>query len=699
MKVHEESLDIEGQKLTLQFGKLAQSATTSVFAKLGETCVLVTVTAGKVRDDLDYFPLQVEYAEKLYAGGIIKGSRWVKREGCPSDEAVLKGRLIDRSIRPLFPKNYKREVQIVITLLSVDSENDPEILAAIATSAALHVSPVPWNGPISTLRVGYITTEGKEEAFIVNPNDHEKGYSILDLIVSSTREKIIMIETGAQEIEENIFKHALQEGKKVNEKIITFIESLREKIGMPKDKVSEAIVDEKLFQILKGEYKKELEGIVAEIASKEFGEIKRLTDLVEKVGEQVKDEYDKKVIASAIDYITKQMIREKTLKTKIRIDGRKPDDIRALHAEVAVLPRTHGTGIFQRGDTQVLSIATLGAPSLEQLIEGPQGQEVKRYIHHYYFPPYSVGEVGRIGFVSRREIGHGALAEKAIEPVLPSEKDFPYTIRVVSEVLSSNGSTSMASTCGSALALMDAGVPIKAPVAGIAMGIMTNSDDDYVILTDIMGIEDFSGEMDFKVAGTTKGITAVQLDVKNTGLTDKMIDEILERAKKARMVILDVMVKAIPKSRGEVSKFAPKVMVITVPQDKIGEVIGPGGKTIRGLIAKTSCEINIDEEGNVTISGIDKDKVDEAAESIKNMTRAVEVGETFTGPVKRILPFGAFVEILPGKEGLVHVSKMSSGYVRNPADVVQIGQTVTVRVYQIDNQGRINLQMIETPRS
>ena len=699
MKVLEESLDIEGQKLTLQFGKLAQSATTSVFAKLGETCVLVTVTAGKVRDDLDYFPLQVEYAEKLYAGGIIKGSRWVKREGRPSDEAVLKGRLIDRSIRPLFPKNYKREVQIVITLLSVDSENDPEILAAIAVSAALHVSPVPWNGPISTLRVGYITTEGKEEAFIVNPNDHEKGYSILDLIVSSTKEKIIMIETGAQEIDETIFKHALQEGKKVNQKIIAFIESLREKIGMPKDTVDEAVVDEKLSQILKGEYEKELEGIVEEIASKEFGEIKLLTDLIEKVGEQVKDEYDKKVIASAIDYITKQMIREKTLKTKIRIDGRKPDDIRALHAEVAVLPRTHGTGIFQRGDTQVLSIATLGAPSLEQLIEGPEGQVVKRYIHHYYFPPYSVGEVGRIGFVSRREIGHGALAEKALEPVLPSEKDFPYTIRVVSEVLSSNGSTSMASTCGSALALMDAGVPIKAPVAGIAMGIMSNSDDDYVILTDIMGIEDFSGEMDFKVAGTTKGITAVQLDVKNKGLTDKMIDEILERAKKARLKILDVMVKAIPKSRGEVSKFAPKVEVITVPQDKIGEVIGPGGKTIRGLIAKTSCEINIDEEGNVTISGIDKNKVDEAVESIKNMTRAVEVGETFTGPVKRILPFGAFVEILPGKEGLVHVSKMGTGYVRNPADVVQIGQTVTVRVYQIDNQGRINLQMIETPRS
>ncbi len=700
MKVLEESLDIEGQKLTLQFGKLAISATTSVFAKLGETCVLVTVTAGRVRDDLDYFPLQVEYAEKLYAGGIIKGSRWVKREGKPSDEAVLKGRLIDRSIRPLFPKNYKREVQIVITLLSVDTENDPEILAAIAVSAALHVSPVPWNGPISTIRVGHISTEGKEEqGFIVNPNDHEKTYSALDLIVSSTKEKVVMIETGAQEIGEDIFKGALQEGKKANEKIIAFIETLREKIGMTKDTVSDAAVDEKLSQILKGEYKKELEGIVEEIASKEFGEIKQLTELVEKVGEQVKDEYDKKVIAGAIDYITKQMIREKTLKTKVRIDGRGPDDIRALHAEVAVLPRTHGTGIFQRGDTQVLSIATLGPPSLEQLIEGPEGQEVKRYIHHYYFPPYSVGEVGRIGFVSRREIGHGALAEKAIEPVLPSEKDFPYTIRVVSEVLSSNGSTSMASTCGSALALMDAGVPIKAPVAGIAMGIMSNSDEDYVILTDIMGIEDFSGEMDFKVAGTTKGITAVQLDVKNKGLTDKMIDEILERAKKARLAILDVMVKAIPKSRGEVSKFAPKVMVITVPQGKIGEVIGPGGKTIRGLIAKTNCEINIDEEGNVTISGIDKNKVDEAAESIKNMTREVEVGETFPGPVKRILPFGAFVEILPGKEGLVHVSKMSSGYVKNPADIVQIGQTVTVRVYQIDNQGRINLQMIETPRS
>ncbi|OGK13790.1 polyribonucleotide nucleotidyltransferase [Candidatus Roizmanbacteria bacterium RIFCSPHIGHO2_01_FULL_38_15] len=699
MKILEESIDIEGQKLTLQFGKLAISATTSVFAKLGETCVLVTVTAGKVRDDLDYFPLHVEYAEKLYAGGIIKGSRWVKREGRPSDEAVLKGRLIDRSIRPLFPKGYKREVQIVITLLSVDTENDPEILAAIATSAALHVSPVPWKGPVSAVRVGYIPTEEKGEAFIVNPNDHEKGYSTLDLIVASTKEKIVMIEAGGEEIDETIFRHALDEGKRENEQIIKFIESLREKIGMPKDIAEEAVVDEKLSQILKGEYKKELEGIVAEIASKEFGEIKSLTELIEKVGEQLKDKYDKKIIASAIDYITKQMIREKTLKTKSRIDGRGPDDIRALHSEVAVLPRTHGTGIFQRGDTQVLSIATLGPPSLEQLIEGPEGQEVKRYIHHYYFPPYSVGEVGRIGFVSRREIGHGALAEKALEPVLPSEKDFPYTIRIVSEVLSSNGSTSMASTCGSTLALMDAGVPIKAAVAGIAMGLMSNSDDDYIILTDIMGIEDFSGEMDFKVAGTEKGITAVQLDVKNKGLTDKMIEEILERAKKARLTILKAMLKAISKSRGEVSKFAPKVTVITVPQDKIGEVIGPGGKTIRGLIAKTSCEINVDEEGNVTISGIDKVKVDEAAESIKNMTRSIEVGETFTGPVKRILPFGAFVEILPGKEGLVHVSKMGKGYVRDPADVVKIGQTVNVQVYQIDNQGRINLQMIEPARS
>lgn len=699
MKFYEESIEINGQKLTLQFGKLAKAATTSVFATLGETSVLVTVTAGKVRDDLDYFPLQVEYVEKLYAGGIIKGSRWVKREGRPTDEAILKGRIIDRSIRPLFPKSYKRDVQIIVTLMQVDGENDPEILAAIATSAALHVSPIPWNGPLSTLRMGYIPSEnGGQGSFIVNPKDAESEFSILDLVATTSKDKVLMIETEGEEVEEEIFKQGLKEIKKANAPIIDFIEGLREKIGMPKEEVSEHPVDEKLEKLIKTEFSSDIDAIIAEIASKESGSSQAMTDLVAKVIEKVGEEFNEKTITSAIDYIYKKTICAKTIETKVRVDGRKLDEIRPLSAEVGILSRTHGTGLFQRGDTQVLSVATLGGPSMGQYIEGPEGQEEKRYIHHYNFPPYSVGETGRIGSVSRREIGHGALAEKALEPVLPSEKEFPYTIRVVSEVLTSNGSTSMASTCGSTLALMHAGVPIKAPVAGIAMGIMTKSDTEYAILTDIMGIEDFSGEMDFKVTGTEKGITAVQLDVKNAGLTDEMVSETIDAARKARMTILEVMHKAIATPSTEVSEHAPKVVVISIPQDKIGEVIGSGGKTIKGLIAKTETDINIDEEGNVTITGLKKDNVERAAHMIESMTREVEVGEEFEGEVKRILPFGAFVELLPGKEGMVHVSKMGAGFVRNAADVVQIGQIVKVRVIQIDPQGRVNLEMMNTRR-
>lgn len=699
MKFLEESIDIDGQKLTLQFGKLAKAATTSVFATLGETSILVSVTAGKVRDDLDYFPLQVEYVERLYAGGIIKGSRWVKREGRPTDEAVLKGRLIDRSIRPLFPKTYKRDVQIIITLLSFDAENDPEIVASIATSAALHVSPIPWNGPVSTLRMGYVPeSENGEGAYIVNPNDSEKKHSLLDLVATTTKEKVLMIETEAQQLEEAIFEKALVEIKKANAPIIDFIESLREKIGMPKEEANDPIVNEEIAKMIKSDHAKEIDAIVAEIASKESGRSALLDELVTTVVGKIGEDADKKEIAKVIDYVSKQQIRNKTLDEKIRVDGRKPDEIRELSADVSILKRTHGTGIFQRGDTQVLSIATLGGPSLGQLIESAEGQEEKRYIHHYYFPPYSVGETGRIGSVSRREIGHGALAEKAIEPVLPSIKDFPYTIRVVSEVLTSNGSTSMASTCGSSLALMDAGVPIKAPVGGIAMGIMSRSDSDYVILTDIMGIEDFCGEMDFKVTGTTKGITAVQLDVKNAGLTDGMVAETMAGAKKARTKVLDTMAKAITEPRKTVSDFAPKVKVIMVPTEKIGEVIGPGGKMIRSLITQTETDINIDEDGSVTITGIKMENVEKAASMISNMTREIEVGEEFEGPVKRLLPFGAFVEMSPGKEGLVHVSKMGTGFVRNPGDVVKIGDIVKVKVYQIDNQGRINLQMIEGPK-
>lgn len=693
MNIVEDSIEINGQKLTLQTGKLARAATTSIFARLGDTCVLVTVTLGHEREEIDYLPLQVEYVEKLYAGGRIKGSRWVKREGRPSDEAILKARLIDRAIRPLFPKNYRKAIQIIITLLSVDGINSPEIISAIATSAALHLSPIPWDGPISIMRVGYVKDNGKG-SFILNPVEADQVYSDLDLLVASNKDKVIMIETKAEELPESLIFEGIKMAKEANKKIIQFIEKLSKKAGQPKEKINKSLVDEKLLQILKKDFKKNLDNLILEKAEKEFDDDEALQVMVSEVTEKYKDEFDRKQIEKAIDYLSKQMVKENILKTRKRIDGRGPDEIRPVSAEVSVLPRTHGSALFNRGDTQVMSIVTLGAPRLEQLIESPEGEEAKRYIHHYYMPPYSVGETGRIGWPSRREVGHGALAEKAIEPVLPSSKEFPYTIRVVSEVMSSNGSTSMASTCGSTLALMDAGVPIKAPVAGIAMGLMSRSDDDYIILTDIMGIEDFSGEMDFKLAGTRSGVTAIQLDVKNNGLSDKMIEEIFIKAKKAINSILAVMEKTIALPRKELSQYAPKVVVLTPPADKIGEIIGPGGKNIRALIAKTDTEIDVSEDGRVTISGIDKTKVEEAVATIENITREVVVGEEFEGEVKRILPFGAFVEFLPGKEGLVHVSKMSHRFVRDPYQLVKIGQKVKVRVYQIDNQGRTNLQMI-----
>ena len=699
MKYLEESIDINGQKLTFQVGKVAFFSTTSVFGRLGDTCVLVTVTLGKENENIDYLPLSVEYVEKLYAGGRIKGSRWVKREGRPSDEAVLKARLIDRSIRPLFPKGFRQEVQIIVTLLSVDGVNSPEILAVLTTSAALHLSPIPWAGPIATLRIGYIKANGGdnsfgEGSFVVNPDEEEEKYSILDLVVSSTKEKVVMIETKAEELPENLLLEGIKLAKKESQKIIDFIDNLRKKVGQPKIPFSASVFNEKLIQVLRKDFDKEIDNLVLRKAEKEFDDAEALEAVVGDVLEKYKDEFDKNQILKTIDYLTKESIRQKILKERKRIDGREPDYIRPLSAEVSVLPRTHGSGLFQRGETQVLSVVTLGSPLLEQLIESPEGEEAKRYIHHYYMPPYSVGEIGRLGFPSRREIGHGALAEKALEPVLPSEKDFPYTIRVVSEVLSSNGSTSMASVCGSTLALMDAGVPIKAPVAGVAMGLVSLSDDDYVILTDIMGVEDFAGEMDFKIAGTRKGITAIQLDVKNNGLTDKMIAETLEKARLARLKILEVIEKTIPYPRKELSKYAPKVVVITPPEDKIGDIIGPGGKTIRSLIAKTGVDITIDDEGKVNISGLDKEKVEEAASLIKNMVRDVTVGEVFVGEVKKLFPFGFLVELFPGKEGLVHVSQMGMGFVKNPARFVKIGQKVKVRVYQIDNQGRINLQLL-----
>lgn len=696
MKKIERSIEINNQTLTLQFGQLAQQATSSVLARLGDTCVLVTVVAGAQRDDLDYFPLSVEYVEKLYAGGRIKGSRWVKKEGKPTDDAILKGRLIDRSIRPLFPKNYKRDCQIVITTLAVDGVNSPDILGAIAVSAALHVSSIPFMFPISTMRIGYMTDEDGKSAYIVNPTEDELDHSELDLIISSSKEKVIMIETEAAELPESVVIEGIKLAKQENARIIDFIESLREEFGVEKEIVPEDETEKKLYAYLKEHFLKNLEDLIASKATKESSDPEGIKKFVAAVMEKQGDnpEFSEAQVSGGIDSLSKKMIKEKILKDRVRLDGRKLDEVRRIDVEVGVLPRVHGTGLFQRGDTQVLSIATLGNPENTQLVESPSGEEERFYMHHYNMPPYTVGETGRIGFTSRREIGHGALAEKALRPVMPDPDEFPYTIRVVSEVLSSNGSTSMASTCGSTLALMDAGVPIKAPISGIAMGFMSNSDDDYVILTDIMGIEDFSGEMDFKVTGSKDGVTAIQLDVKNTGLTDKMIDEIFAQSNVARNYILDKMLAVIPEPRKDTSEYAPKVVILQAPQDKIGEIIGPGGKNIKSMIAKTNTEINVGDSGEITISGVDRKGVEEAVKMIEMITREVEVDEEFEGEVKRILPFGAFVELLPGKEGLVHISKMSKGYVKDPNEVVKIGQMVKVRVQEIDKQGRINLTMV-----
>jgi len=624
MNIIEESFEIDGQKLKLQFGKLAQAVDTSVYATLGDTAVLVTVAVGPENPNLDYFPLSVEYAEKLYAGGLIKGSRWIKREGRPSDYAVLTGRLIDRSIRPLFPKTYKKQVQVVITLLSVDGVNDPAVLSAIAVSAALSVSSVPWAGPISTVRIGHVSSnENGETELILNPTETEEEFSDLDLVVSSTKDKVVMIETAARMIADEVIKEGIEMAKKENERIIGFIEEVVKKVGKKKNTVPVEVDYSEILKLVKGKYAEPISEAVKLATETAGSEDKMLQEIVSSIYEEMDKKFDGKQIQAAITKYNYDNIKKNILEKKVRPDGRKVDQVRDLHVEVSVLPRTHGSALFQRGQTQILSITTLGSTTLEQLIEGPEGKEAKRYIHHYSDGPYSYGQVGRMMGPSRRAIGHGALAEKAIEPVLPSVEDFPYAIRVVSEILSENGSSSMGSVSGSSLSLMDAGVPLKEAVAGVAMGMVSKSDEDYVILTDIVGLEDFSGEMDFKIAGTKDGITAIQLDVKNKGLTKKMIDDIFLQAKKARLTILDAMNKVIDRPRKEISRYAPKVVVLTPPADKIGEIIGPGGKNIRALIARTQTEINVEDDGKVTVSGLDRNKVDEAVTHINNISRVI----------------------------------------------------------------------------
>ncbi len=689
MKKIEKSIDLGGRELTLQTGVLAEQASGAVLAQYGETVVLATVVTAPLKMDLGYFPLTVEYQERLYAGGRIKGSRWVKREGRPTDEEILSARLIDRSIRPLFPETYKKDVQVMITVLSVDIENDPSVLSAIAASAAIAISPIPWKGPVGTVRVGK-----KNGTFFTNPVDSEMAFSEMDLVVSATKDAVLMIEAGAKEVDEDAVIGAIEHGQGEAKKIIEAIEDLAKEAGKEKESAGENLLTPELKSKVKKLLEDKTEDLIKVMAEREGGT--ELEEIKTAIMQELAEE-SPAAVGLVIDKMVKEKAREITLKGK-RVDGRAPDEIRKLSSQVGVLPRTHGSAIFQRGQTQVLTVTTLGAPSMEQLIESAEGEESKRYIHHYSMPPYSIGQTGRVGYPSRREIGHGALAERALEPVIPSAEKFPYTIRIVSEVTSSNGSTSMASVCGSTLSLMDSGVPIASPVSGIAMGLVIDSPKKYVVLSDIMGLEDYMvGDMDFKVAGTEKGITAMQLDVKTLNLSPEILKKALAQAKEGRAKILKSILETLAEPRKNVSTFAPKIKVVKIPPEKIGEIIGPGGKMIRKIIAETGAQVEVEDDGSVNVSGMTSEAVEAALAKIEGLTKEVVAGEIYEGVVQRIQPFGAFVEILPGKDGLVHVSDMGEGFVKNPEDVVKLGDKIKVRVKEIDNLGRINLSMNMDP--
>jgi polyribonucleotide nucleotidyltransferase len=688
MKKIEKSIDLGGRTLTLTTGELAEQAAGAVTARMGDTVVLATVASAPLKMELDYFPLTVEYMERLYAGGRIKGSRWVKREGRPTDDEILSARLIDRSIRPLFPKNYKNEVQVIVMVLSVDGENDPAPLGALAASAAVHISHLPWKGPVSILNVGL---KGKE--YLVNPTASDMAESDLDLIVSNTKEAVLMIEAGAKEVTEKQVLEGIKFAEAESKNVLKLIEDLAKEVG----KEREVYKEDKPSVDLEREVIKligdAMPNLVKNMAVHE-GQSSEFSDFVNAIKDNFEKMEDKNFVLGIVDHAKKDYIREQILKKGKRPDGRKLTEIRPLLGKVGVLPRVHGSGIFSRGQTQVMSVATLGAESMGQLLESAEGEAEKRYMHHYSMPPYANGETGRVGSPNRREIGHGALAERALLPVLPSLDVFPYAIRIVSEVMSSNGSTSMASVCGSTLALMDAGVPIKAPVSGIAMGLIIEDEKNFAVLSDIMGIEDFNGDMDFKVAGTEKGITALQLDVKTLNLTYGILEQALEQAKSGRAEILKAVTDALNSPRTTVSQFAPKIKVVKIPVEKIGEFIGPSGKNIKKLMADTGTQIDVNDDGGVSISGVDPDMMQKAVEWVEGFGKEVQPGEVYEGEVVRLMSFGAFVNILPGKDGMVHVSDMGQeGYVQDAGDVVQVGQKVKVRVKKIDDMGRINLSM------
>lgn len=684
------NLEVAGRKLEVEVGKLAPQANGSVRVKYGDTVVLATaVMSSKPREGVNFLPLVVDYEEKLYAAGRIKGSRFIKREGRPSDEAITTGRLIDRTLRPLFSQAIRNEIQVIVTVLCVDGENDPDIPSIIAASLALAISNIPWQGPVAAVRVGLIGGE-----WVLNPSYEAREKSKLDLVVSGNRDLVNMLEGTAGEIEEERILEAVKFAQKFLKIILGLEQEIVEKVGAQKTKPEEVLPDKKLAssakKFLEGKLEKALFIAKKEERSAAFKKLEE--DYFEFIESKFSEEYlgqARIVLDEEIDRLVHKNILEK----EKRPDGRKLDEIRAITCEVKLLPRTHGSALFKRGETQVLSIITLGAPGDEQFLEGMETVGKKRFMHHYNFPPYSVGETGRMRGPGRREIGHGMLAERAVYPLLPSKENFPYTIRVVSEILSSNGSSSMGSVCGTSMALMDAGIPIKKAVAGLAVGLMANKKGNYKILSDIQGPEDHHGDMDFKIAGTREGITVLQMDVKLEGITLDILKDAIYQAKVGRFFILDKMKEVISKPREELSEYAPRIYVLKIDPDKIRDVIGPGGKVINTIIEKTGVEIEIEDDGLVYITAEVAGAADKAKKWIEDITKPIVIGEIFQGKVTRIVDFGAFVEIYPGQEGLVHISELAPYRVKRVGDIVKVGDVIPVKIKNVDEQGRINLSL------
>ena len=691
------SMELAGRTLTIETGKLAELANANVLVRYGDTVVMVNVVASKEpREGIDFFPLSVDYEEKMYAAGKIPGG-FTRREGKAADKAILVSRAIDRPIRPLFPKDFRNDVVVTATVLSVEIDCSPEVCAMIGTSVALSISDIPFGGPTAAVKVGYVDGE-----FVINPTLEQRKKSELDLLVAGTMDKIAMIEAGAKELPDDKMLEAIKVGHIEIKKGCEFISKIKEEIGKPKFEYKSFEVDHDIYEEIETNFYdrmyKDVQALDKETRDSNMDKLAEDVKayFVEKYGEERAEEI-KTDIADSLYKLEKKSVRAMILNEHKRPDGRKIDEIRPLSCEVGILPRVHGSAVFTRGQTQVMSVATLGMTTDEQLLDGLDEETSKRYIHQYNFPGYSVGEAKPVRGPGRREIGHGALAERALVPVIPSQEEFPYTIRVVSEVLSSNGSTSQASICGSTLALMDAGVPIKNPVAGISTGLVTDSEnpDNYIMLTDIQGLEDFFGDMDFKVGGTKNGITAIQVDIKVDGLSYKIIEEAFARTKKARQYILDeIMLKQIAEPRREVSKYAPKILTMKINPDKIKDVIGTGGKVINKIIDETGVKIDISEEGNVIVYSIDKEAAQKAIDKIENIAREIEVGEYYDGIVTKIMPFGAFVDLGGGKEGLLHISKISKERVAKIEDVLSVGDRVIVKVLDIDKQGKISLKKI-----